>query len=82
MTINLTEEQEQAVERQLASGRFASRDEVISEALALLEQQDDVLADVRQAYREGHEKNAQLDTDETIRRIEQEIREHRRKYYY
>ena len=70
MTINLTKEQERAVERQLATGRFASRAEVISEALNLLEQQDDVLTDVRQAYREAHERNAGLEPGETIRRIE------------
>ena len=77
MTIELTQEQERVIERQLSTGRFASKDEVISEALALLEQQDEVLTDVRDAYREAHKRNAQLEPDEARDRIGRDIREHR-----
>ena len=38
MTTELTQEQERVVQRQRATGRFSREDNVISEALALLEQ--------------------------------------------
>lgn len=37
MTIDLTREQEALIEKQLASGRYRSRAEVLSEALELLD---------------------------------------------
>lgn len=53
MTVELTKEQEQLIEQQLASGRFRDKSEVIAKALTLLERHDAALAQVRADVEEG-----------------------------
>ncbi len=53
MTVELTREQEQLIERQLKSGRFSDKAEVIAKALALLERHGAAVADVQADIREG-----------------------------
>lgn len=53
MTIELTREQEQLVEQALATGHFGDRNEVIAEALALLERQSALRAEVYAEVQRG-----------------------------
>ena len=76
MTIRLTREQEQLIEQRLATGRYANRSEVISEALVLLQQQDDT-SEMREIFAQVHKRNAELDLEDTIDLIEEVVREHR-----
>ena len=53
MTIELTQEQEQLIEQELATGHFSDRGEVIAEALVLLKRQGEVRAKVRAEVQQG-----------------------------
>jgi len=53
MTIELTKEQEQFIEQALATGHFSDRQEVITEALALLKRQGEARAKVQAAVQRG-----------------------------
>ena len=82
MNVHLTNELEQLVQHHVKSGRYGSESEVVSEALRLLAEQDEVTAFHKQEFREkiaqgldsllrdesidGHEFFAQLERDETM----------------
>jgi antitoxin ParD1/3/4 len=55
MTVLLTHEQEALIKEHLSTGRYASEDEVIGEALALLKQHEKALEKLRADVREGLE---------------------------
>ena len=78
MMIRLTDEQEQLIEQQLATGRFTNKSEVISEALTLLGQQDEVDIELRSMFARAHERNTDLDVEKTIDLIEEVVKEDRR----
>jgi putative addiction module CopG family antidote len=65
MTISLTKEQEKLVQKQLASGKFGSEAEVISEALALLERKS-AMSSMKEALKTIHENNRDLSADEAM----------------
>lgn len=75
MTIELSREQEATIERQLASGRYGSRAEVISEALELLDDyaqfREDKLARLRGEVQKGvNSPSEPLDVDDVIAEAE------------
>jgi antitoxin ParD1/3/4 len=47
MTISLSKEQEQVIKQQLATGQFSSEDEVLSEALSLLQRRGEAVQKLR-----------------------------------
>ena len=49
MNIDLRPELEQLIERKLATGRYADQGAVIEEALELMREQDDAVAELRAA---------------------------------
>jgi Arc/MetJ-type ribon-helix-helix transcriptional regulator len=65
MTISLTREQETLVQKQLATGKFRSETEVISEALALLERKN-AMAGMREALKASYERNRDLSAEEAM----------------
>jgi antitoxin ParD1/3/4 len=66
MEISLTAEQSSVIERQVKSGRFASTEEAISEAVALLEQSQEDHLDIEVIRRETQAGMHQLDRGEGI----------------
>lgn len=77
MTIELTREQEQLIEQQLATGNFTDRGEVIGEALALLRRQGEALAEMREAFSEAHHRNADLNPQVELDLAEDVLKKHR-----
>jgi len=77
MNVHLTPEAEQIVEQHIRSGRYSSASELISEALHLLEQRDEVLSrqreDIRQKIAEGYEslrRGKGIDGEEFFEQLE------------
>lgn len=70
MTVLLTREQEALIKEHLSTGRYASEDEVIGEALALLKHHEKTLEKLHADINEGLEDLAQgryiTYTDETL----------------
>lgn len=79
MTIELTREQERLIEQQLATGNFTDKGDVIGEALALLQRQGEVVAEMRGALREAHSRNANLDPQAESEVLEDVLKEHRQR---
>ncbi len=77
MRIEITREQEQLVEQQLATGNFIDKGEDIGEALALLKRQGEALAEMREGFREAYERNAELDSEAELKLIENMLKENR-----
>lgn len=77
MNIDLRPELEQLIERKLATGRYADRGAVIEEALELMREQDDAVAELRDALAEGHRRNARLDPEAAEAIVEDAVREYR-----
>lgn len=71
MTVTLTPEQERIVNAQLATGQFASRDEVIQAALLQFEQQyANLKADIAAGMDDiAHGRVAPLDVSATLARV-------------
>ncbi|UCH24391.1 MAG: type II toxin-antitoxin system ParD family antitoxin [Trueperaceae bacterium] len=78
MTIELTQEQEEFVQQQLASGRFASEAEVINEIFSLWQERERNVAEVRSLLREAQTRNAGVDLEKAESVIEDAIRDYRR----
>lgn len=78
MTIEFTEEQTRFIRHQLATGRFANEAEVIKHALSLWQKEEQDIEEMRDLFREAHQRNAHLDPDDTMQMIEDEVRAHRR----
>jgi putative addiction module CopG family antidote len=78
MSIEVTREQEQFIKQRLATGRYTSEAEVIQEAFSLLQKQERELEEMRSIFAEAHQRNANLDLDETTEMIEQEVQTHRK----
>lgn len=53
MIVELTNEQEQFIEQELAAGHFTDKGEVIAEALALLKRQGEAHAKIRASVQQG-----------------------------
>jgi antitoxin ParD1/3/4 len=53
MTISLSKEQEQLIKQQLATGQFSSEDEVLNEALSLLQRRGEVVQKLRAELQKG-----------------------------
>jgi putative addiction module CopG family antidote len=53
MTISLSKEQEQVIKQQLATGQFASENEVLNEALSLLQRRGEALQKLRAEVQRG-----------------------------
>lgn len=68
MNITLKPEYEQFIQTQLAAGRYAAIDDLISEALLLLMQREQQLADLRQKIAVGTEQilHGQVTDGETV----------------
>ena len=77
MNIDLRPELEQLIERKLATGRYADQGAVIEEALELMREQDDAVAELRAALEEGHRRNAHLDPEAAEALVEDAVREYR-----
>ena len=77
MDITLRPDLERLVERKLATGRYADRGAVIEEALELMRQQDDALAELQDALGEAHRRNARLDPEAAEALVEDVLREDR-----
>jgi putative addiction module CopG family antidote len=70
MTVSLTREQEALIKEHLSTGRYASEDEVIGEALTLLQHHEKTLeklrADVREGTKDLEQGRYSTYTDETL----------------
>lgn len=68
MNITLKPEYEQFIQAQLATGRYANVEELIGEALALLVQREQQLAELRHKIAVGTEqiRNGQVTDGETV----------------
>ena len=77
MNITLRPDLEQLVERKLATGRYADQGAVIEEALELMRQQDDALAELQNALGEAHRRNARLDPEAAEALVGGAVREDR-----
>ena len=64
MTVEFTEEQEQFIQRQLATGRFASEADVIKQAVSLWQEREKNVEEMRDLFREAHKRNAHVDPEE------------------
>ena len=73
MTIELTREQEVLIQKQLATGRFSSKDDVIGEALRLLERQGE-MEGFRDALRDSQERNRDLSEEEAADLADEAVR--------
>lgn len=81
MNINLTPEQEEMVQTKLSSGDYKSANDVVQEALRLLEERDRTHRLLREKINEGLEslgRGEAVDGEEFFRELEQEERERTR----
>lgn len=53
MTIELTPEQKQYVEQQIATGRYTSESELVQHALEVLQRRDEQIAQIQEGYQQG-----------------------------
>lgn len=81
MTIELTQEQQQFIKKQLESGRFASETEVFQEALEALQRQQRDLDELKAIFADSHKRNAHLDVEATETLIAEEVRAHRQNHH-
>ncbi len=80
MTIQLTREQEQLIEQQLATGNFTDKGEVIAEALALLKRQGEARAKIQAGVQRGIEdmdagRYQTISTPEEVQVLADEIKQ-------
>ena len=73
MTIELTREQEVLIQKLLATGRFSSKDDVMGEALRLLERQGEVQG-FRDALRDSQERNRDLGEEAAAELADEAVR--------
>ncbi|OUL31158.1 CopG family transcriptional regulator [Nostoc sp. T09] len=77
MYIQIKPELEQFIQAQLASGRFASADEVINEAFKLLQEREKRIEELRQKIAVGTEQIAKgqvTDGEVVFARLQEKIR--------
>lgn len=77
MYIQIKPELEQFIQAQLASGRFASADEVINEAFKLLQEREQRIEELRQKIAVGTEQIAKgqvTDGEVVFARLQEKIR--------
>jgi len=77
MYIQIKRELEQFIQTQLASGRFASADDVINEAFKLLQEREQRIEELRQKIAVGTEQiaNGQITDGEVVfARLQEKIR--------
>ena len=77
MIVELTNEQEALIQKQLATGRFADKGDVIGEALQLLDRENKRKSDMtsfREALRASHERNQDLSAEEADELAEEAVK--------
>jgi antitoxin ParD1/3/4 len=78
MNVHLTPELEQMVQRKVKTGRYNSASEVVREALRLMEERDQVKAEIRQKIAAGMEELRQgkgIDGETFLAQMEAELDE-------
>ncbi|HZP82831.1 MAG TPA: type II toxin-antitoxin system ParD family antitoxin [Chthonomonadaceae bacterium] len=78
MNVHLTPELEQMVQRKVQTGRYNSASEVVREALRLMEERDQVKAEIRQKIAAGMEELRQgkgIDGEAFFAQMEAELDE-------
>lgn len=86
MTIDLTREQEQLLNQQLAAGHFATQDEAIDEALTLLQRRGDMLKQLHADIQEGLDdlkagRSTRISTPEEAKAFAEEIKQRGRELH-
>ena len=84
MTVDLTPELEQLVNKKIEAGGYGSATEVVGEALRLMHERDEFLAlhgqEIRERIAEGYaslEKGEGIDGEEAFRELDERHRRHR-----
>jgi len=72
MNIHLSSELEQLVARKVQSGRYGSADEVLQEALLLLERRDEIGMQVEEGWQSA-KRGELVDGDEVFDRLDAEL---------